>query len=467
MASAGIETDYLIVGAGAAGLAFADEMLSRSDAHMTIVDTRHAPGGHWNDSYGFVRLHQPSSFYGVGSRELGDHWVEETGPNAGYLSLATGAQVTGYFHAVMNERLLPSGRVEYLPLHRFSEPGKVTSILSGDERPVTVRRKVVNGAYMTNEVPRTHKRKFKVADGVNCVPPNDLPHLAAEHDHFTVLGAGKTGMDTCIWLLQNGVDEARIRWVVPRDSWLWNRATTQPHDDFFHEVYGSFLDRQKAMAEASSPRDMALRFEACGMWMRIDPDHEPTVYRGATVSRRELEMLASISDKVRHGRVREIGPGELVLEKGTLAAPEGSLYIDCTAKPFDAGFAPPVPVFNGDRITLQMIRFPQITFSSAMIAYLETRFESDQEKNRFAAPIEVDETVEGFVRGQVNDFANRMNANTDPDLRKWVLESRLDGFTRMAVEADRNDEAKMAILKELRTASMAAAMNLPKLAGLA
>ncbi|MEM1152062.1 MAG: NAD(P)-binding protein, partial [Pseudomonadota bacterium] len=76
MANEMIETDYLIVGAGAAGLAFADELLARSDAHMTIVDTRHAPGGHWNDSYGFVRLHQPSAFYGVGSRELGDQWVE-------------------------------------------------------------------------------------------------------------------------------------------------------------------------------------------------------------------------------------------------------------------------------------------------------------------------------------------------------------------------------------------------------
>ncbi|MEM1150757.1 MAG: NAD(P)/FAD-dependent oxidoreductase, partial [Pseudomonadota bacterium] len=127
--------------------------------------------------------------------------------------------------------------------------------------------------------------------------------------------------------------------------------------------------------------------------------------------------------------------------------------------------APPKTVFDGDRITLQMIRFPQIAFSSAMIAYLETRFETDQEKNRFAAPIEVDETLEGFVRGQVTDFANRMNAGTDADLRKWILESRLDGFTRMAVEADRSDDAKMAILKELKTASMAAAVNLPKLAG--
>ncbi|MEM9740014.1 MAG: NAD(P)-binding protein [Pseudomonadota bacterium] len=467
MENAEIETDYLIVGAGAAGLAFADEMLTCSNAHMTIVDMRHAPGGHWNDAYGFVRLHQPSAFYGVGSRDLGDCSIETTGPNAGYLSLATGAQVTGYFHSVMHERLLPSGRVKFLPMHRFNEDETVTSLLSGEAQPITVRKKIVDGAYMTNSVPKTHTRKFKVAEGVHCVPPNDLSALAAQFERFTVLGAGKTGMDTCIWLLQNGIDQSRIRWVVPRDSWLWNRATTQPTDAFFHEVYGSFLGRQKATAEATSPQDLARRFEACGMWMRLDPDIEPTVYRGATITECEAEMLRSIQDTIRLGRVTEITPDEMVLVEGTIPALNGALYIDCTAKPFEAGTAPPIPVFNGDRITIQMIRFPQITFSAAMIAFLEAKYESEAEKNRFTAPIEVEETLEGFVRGQIADFANRMNANVDPALRKWVLESRLDGFTRMAVQVDKTDEAKVSILKELRGASMAAAMNLPKLAGLA
>ena len=67
-----LETDYLIVGAGASGLAFADEMLLHSNAHLTLVDRRAVPGGHWNDAYSFVRLHQPSVMYGVGSRDLGD-----------------------------------------------------------------------------------------------------------------------------------------------------------------------------------------------------------------------------------------------------------------------------------------------------------------------------------------------------------------------------------------------------------
>ena len=40
-----LETDYLVVGAGAAGMAFTDALLTHSDATVTIVDRRHAPGG--------------------------------------------------------------------------------------------------------------------------------------------------------------------------------------------------------------------------------------------------------------------------------------------------------------------------------------------------------------------------------------------------------------------------------------
>ena len=41
-----------------------------------MVATRSAPGGHWNDAYDFVRLHQPAITYGVNSRSLGsgDPW---------------------------------------------------------------------------------------------------------------------------------------------------------------------------------------------------------------------------------------------------------------------------------------------------------------------------------------------------------------------------------------------------------
>jgi cation diffusion facilitator CzcD-associated flavoprotein CzcO len=51
-----IETDYLIVGAGAVGMAFADSLLHETEATMVMADRRHRPGGHWNDAYTVERI---------------------------------------------------------------------------------------------------------------------------------------------------------------------------------------------------------------------------------------------------------------------------------------------------------------------------------------------------------------------------------------------------------------------------
>jgi len=101
--AARIETDYLIVGAGAAGLAFADALIAASDADVVLVDRRHGPGGHWNDAYPFVRLHQPSAFYGVNSRVLGSDSIDCTGPNAGLYQRATAAEICDYYQKVLED----------------------------------------------------------------------------------------------------------------------------------------------------------------------------------------------------------------------------------------------------------------------------------------------------------------------------------------------------------------------------
>lgn len=458
-----LETDYLIVGAGASGLAFADEMLLHSNAHLTLVDRRAVPGGHWNDAYSFVRLHQPSVMYGVGSRDLGDQTIDHDGPNAGYLGLSSGPEVTEYFHKVLEERLLPSGRVTWLPAHDFAGNNTLRNLETGETHKVHVRRKTVNAAHLTNSIPKTHTRNFEVAPGVACVPPNELPNLLGTFEQFTVLGNGKTAMDTCIWLLSQGVPTERIRWVISRDCWLWNRAFTQPEERFFEVVFRGFLNRQRAIAEATSPEDMALRFEKIGMWMRIDPEVDPTVYRGATMSEREIEMLRTIKDTVRLGRVQKIAPGNMHLERGKVSAPVDMLYIDCTASAVHGDNSPPVPVFQGDTIILQMIRFPQIPFSAALTAYLETLLETDAEKNRFTEPIALEDTMEGFVRSLVPDFTNRLNASMHPDVRRWVNASRLDIYAHTGAKVAREDTAKRAILNDLREANFAAAANLTKL----
>jgi NADPH-dependent 2,4-dienoyl-CoA reductase/sulfur reductase-like enzyme len=166
-----IETDYLVVGSGAVGLAFADTLLTESDARITIVDRHGKPGGHWNDAYAFVTLHQPSAFYGVNSMPLGSGLKDTHGLNAGLYELASGPEVCGYFDAVMRQRLLASGRVEYYPMTDYRGEGRLVSLLSGEETRVEVRRKTVDATWFGTSVPSTHTPAFTVAEGVRLVPP--------------------------------------------------------------------------------------------------------------------------------------------------------------------------------------------------------------------------------------------------------------------------------------------------------
>lgn len=46
-----LTTDYLIVGSGAIGMTFADQLLTETNASITIIDRHHMPGGHWNNAY--------------------------------------------------------------------------------------------------------------------------------------------------------------------------------------------------------------------------------------------------------------------------------------------------------------------------------------------------------------------------------------------------------------------------------
>lgn len=303
------EVDHLVIGAGAAGLAFTDALVHESDATVLMVDRRHSPGGHWNDAYPFVRLHQPSAFYGVNSRRLGEDRIDTNGPNAGYYERATAAEICHYFQAVVDEHLLPTGQVELLTKHTCVEQGPdravAVSLLNGREREIRVRRKIVDARYLESSIPATHHPNYEVDDDVPFGPVNDLVHLDGSVDGYVVIGAGKTAMDACTWLLDNGVDADEITWIKPREPWVVDRGTFQPR-----EKVGDFIIAWALAAEisarAATVPELFGQLEDAGLLHRIDTSVEPTMYKVAILSDAERKQLRTIEDVVRAGRVRRI-----------------------------------------------------------------------------------------------------------------------------------------------------------------
>ena len=384
-----LETDYLVVGAGASGMAFVDSLLSSSACEVVLVDRRHRPGGHWLDAYPFVRLHQPSAYYGVNSRVLGTNRIDESGPNAGFYERATASEICDYYNRVLDEQFVASGRVRFVPMSEYrgkdGDGHHVVSLLNGVETSVKVRRKFVDATYVESEIPSTHTPSFEVDEGVRFLPPNGLVHFREPASGFTVIGAGKTAVDTCCWLLETGVAPDAIRWIKPRDAWVLNRAFTQPL-----ELLGSsYMQLQahwvSAAAQAEDATDFAHRLEASGVFLRFDEAVEPTMFRGSTMSKWELEQGRQIENVVRLGRVRRISATEVMLDEGSLPTDAGQVYVDCTASGVRATV--PRPLFEDARINLEYVTVGVIPWGASTVGYIEATRDDTSEKNRLCPPV--------------------------------------------------------------------------------
>ncbi|MFF7047275.1 FAD-dependent oxidoreductase [Streptomyces griseorubiginosus] len=408
-----ITVDYLIIGAGATGMAFADVLVKESTHTMAIVDRNHAPGGHWTMSYPFVRLHGPSSVYGVHSRPMPS---DSLGAN-----LASGHEILDYYDRVMRETLLGSGRVTYLPMHNVDdvEPGRPAtvrahSLVNGTSTQIAVRKRVVDASYMNITVPAMRHLSYSAEDGVPIVPVNQLVNLGGWAERFTVIGAGKTGLDACLWLLHHGVDPDRITWISPRDAWMINRDQEAP--------LSRFGELTKLLA-CNSVDDVISALEQMDLIIRRDPHVRPSAFRCATVSSAELAQLRKIEHVVRLGRVRRINSAGVRLDEGSVQSPPGTVYIDCSADGLTQ--KPPKPVFEDSAITLQALVPCLLAPSAAIAGKLECLDLDDDSRNSLAPPVLNPSTS----RDLLSFFGTRMERlhrwSGSPALFEWLLGSRL------------------------------------------
>ncbi|MEO7428569.1 MAG: NAD(P)-binding protein [Acidimicrobiales bacterium] len=418
MAMRSVETDYLVVGAGAMGMAFTDALIDHADVHVTLVDRRDAAGGHWQDAYPFVQLHQASVFYGVASTVLGNGSLQQSGPEAGLQERALRSEIQAYYDDILHRRFLASGRVTFLGGSEHSTDGPshlVTSRESGETVQVNVRRRVVDGTYLSPTIPATTPAPFGVADDVRVLPINELPSSAAEQSSYVIVGSGKTATDGIVWLLTNGVEPDRIRWVRPRDPWMLNRAVVQPDPAV---ALGLAADTMAAAAEAESLDDLFLRLEAADVMFRVDTDVVPTMAKTPTLGAWELDLLRTIDNVVRLGHIKQVARGEIVLDHGSVALAPGSLVVHCAASGLQ--YPPLVPVWGPDKIRLQTIRAGFPCFNAALAGYVEATRDDDRERNRICPPNNLPNTTVDWAQMQVRGTLAARRFGAEPDIAEWA-----------------------------------------------
>jgi hypothetical protein len=455
-----LETDYLVVGAGAVGMAFADAVIDHADVHVTLVDRRHGTGGHWLDAYPFVQLHQASLFYGVASTVLGEGAIQDSGPEAGLQERARQSEIRAYYDDILYRRFLNSGRVTFLGASEYHTDGSshfVTSLVSGETVDVDVRRRIVDAAYVSPTIPATTPPPFGVAEDVRVIAVNELARLDAAPSRYVIVGAGKTATDGIVWLLRNGVPPDRIVWVRSRDPWMLNRAVVQPDPVV---AFGLAADTMSAAADAESADDLFLRLEAAGVMSRIDQSVMPTMAKTPTLGTWELELLRSIENVVRLGHIQRVTRGEIVLDRGTVPLDPNSLVVHCAASGLQ--YPPLVPLWEPDKIRLQTIRVGFPCFCAALAGYVEATRDDDRERNRLCPPNTLPNTTTDWAQMQVRGTLATRAFGAEEDIAAWINRCALNPAR---VEPSRREEP--AVQTAMRRAADAIERGLPRMADFA
>ena len=418
MATRTVETDYLVVGAGAMGMAFTDALIDHADVHVTLVDRRHGPGGHWQDAYPFVQLHQASQFYGVASTVLGTGAIQQRGPEAGLHERAYRPEIEHYYSRILAERFVGTGRVDFRGASDYRFDGNahlVTSLVSGETVEVRVRRRLVDAAYLSPTIPALTPAPFEVGHGVRVVPVNDLARLGEAASTYVIVGAGKTATDAIVWLSGQGVSPERICWIRPRDPWMLDRARIQPDPAVF---LGMAADMMEAAAEAASLDEMFLRLEAAGVLLRVDGNVVPTMAKTPTLARWELDLLRSVERVVRLGHITRVESTEIRLQRGEVPLEPGSLVVHCAAAGLQ--YPPMVPIWGSDMIRLQTIRAGAPCFAAALAGYVEATRDDDGERNRLCPPNALSDDAASWARMQVRGAAAASAFGSEPDIAAWA-----------------------------------------------
>jgi hypothetical protein len=219
-----------------------------------------------------------------------------------------------------------------------------------------------------------------------------------------------------------------------------------------------FAGQFAAAAEATSIDDLFERLEARGALLRLYGDAQPTMYRCATVTQRELEQLRGISDIVRMGHVQSIGTDTILLDGGSISTDPLAVHVDCSAD----GLArrPVVPVFAGDRLILQAVRTCQQVFSAAFIAHVELTGDDDVAKNALCGPVAHPDTDTDWMRATLAQVMNAIAWGADPELQVWLADARLDGFSSIG---NTRDPEAISLATQLLEAMPAALENLTRM----
>ena len=116
-------------------------------------------------------------------------------------------------------------------------------------------------------------------------------------------------------------------------------------------------------------------------------------------------------------------------------------------------------LFDGDTITIQTVRTVQPVFSAAFIAHIEASYPDETEqqrakKNQLCTVVPLPNHDTDWLRATAGQMFNQYQWTQEEGLRDWIANNRLDGFSKLIANVDREDEEKMAVLMKFKDYAM-------------
>jgi|GEM_PF-4732917 len=446
--------DYLILGTDIGGLAFADVILSESDATIAFIQ------GHESDKIAarLASRGRTCDTIGLNTYTLSD-WCKNFPSRADTCTTSTSLQA--YCDHVLENRFLPESRVQLLQSVEHLGHGKLRSLIDGQVRELEVRGKIVNAGALSAPTCPSFIPSYTVTLGVDLVRPEALNAAVVPRvtglNTICVLGGGRSGTDAVLRLLSLGVATQRIHWVKSRDPWMLSSPSKQASAD---ESINPFLVQHeglKAMAHAHSAHDLSLRLERLGVLVRTSKNHPPTYFSAHFLTPEDAQRIQQIPNTIRKGHLHSISEIGMILSRGVVPMPPQTLYIDCTGS--RTQWHHPTPVFNSDRIELAEVRLCHPSFSATMIAAVELSDMSIEEKNAHCAPVTGSSLPDLMLTSLLNHHAWFYH----DDLRDWLESCRLDQLLSVSAKRLNSCSKIPADLSLIRSILPRAIVNLESL----
>lgn len=328
------EYDVVVLGAGIAGLnalAVASGYVGHG-GRVLLVDRRPGPGGMWNDTYDYVRLHQPHAFFTADDIR----WIQGHRPE----HLASKAEVLEHLQHCLDvidgrTRIDTRFGSEYVA---HAERGGLIDVTlrdgAGATSTVATGRLVKAFGYDVATNP-----PFQVSsDRVRSISPDEhdvrTGEIAQDSAPVWIIGGGKTGMDTALALV-SGQPKRDVRMLVGGGTAFSAR------ERMFPTGVSRWVGGSRATQWAS---DVSLRFDGTNEaevmeWVLGNGGHSPVDaprdYAFGILGRDEAATIRTgvaefVADYLEDVRDTAVGP-QLVLRSGsTRPIEEGTWLVNCS-----------------------------------------------------------------------------------------------------------------------------------------